>query len=72
MCVCVCVCVCARAHTHTHELTSGKGDRDSILCLKDVCQRDMEELDIDVNRFDELASDRSQWRQDLDSALKRG
>ena len=35
----------------------------SQLCYKDVCKRDLKDLEIDLNRWETLASDRLAWRQ---------
>ena len=39
---------------------------------KNVCKREIKALDMSVDRWDELVSYRSRWRQELGSALKRG
>ena len=54
------------------ELASSKrGPEHPLLRFKDVCNRDVQALDIDVNRREELAANQIQWRQELGSALER-
>ena len=42
------------------------------LRYKDVCRRDLQVLDMDVNSWEKLAEDRSSWRQALTSRLEAG
>ena len=46
------------------ELVQGKRPTGRpLLRYKDVCKRDLKALEIDLNRWETLASDRSAWRQ---------
>ena len=55
------------------ELATGKRAKGRPqLRFKDVCKRDMKALDIDPERWEELADDRDRWRQDLGRGLQRG
>ena len=48
------------------ELATGKRAKGRPqLRFKDVCKRDMKALDIDPERWEELADDRDRWRQEL-------
>ena len=42
------------------------------LRYRDTCKRDMKELGMDINNWEELATDRSKWRSNLHAALKLG
>ena len=42
------------------------------LRYKDVGKRDLKALDIDVNSWEELAEERSSWRQELTARLEAG
>uniref|UniRef100_A0A8C9WDN1 Reverse transcriptase domain-containing protein n=1 Tax=Scleropages formosus TaxID=113540 RepID=A0A8C9WDN1_SCLFO len=42
------------------------------LRFKDVCKKDLRELDINVNGWEELATARCSWRQELHQGLGRG
>ena len=42
------------------------------LRYRDVCKRDMKELGIDKNEWEELATDPSKWRSYLQTTLKVG
>ena len=44
----------------------------SQLRYQDVCKRDMKELKIDLNKWEELATNSSKWRSYLQAALKVG
>jgi len=55
------------------ELATGKRAKGRPqLRFKDVCKRDMKALDIDPERWEELADDRDRWRRDLCRGLQRG
>ena len=55
------------------ELACGKrGLGCPLLYFKDICEWDRKALDIDVNRWEELAGDWSLLRREPSSALKRG
>ena len=55
------------------ELITGKRSLGRLqLRYHDVCKRDMEELIIELNRWKELATDRSKWRSYLKTTLKVG
>ena len=41
------------------------------LRFKDVCKRDTKALDVDVDGWEDLAQDRSRWRQKLNHNLHR-
>jgi len=54
------------------ELASGKRSTGRPhLRFKDVCKRDMKATEIDVNKWEQLAGDRSQWRQAVTTGLRR-
>ena len=42
------------------------------LRFRDVCKRDLKALEIDIDNWEELAQDRSKWRQTLTTALEDG
>ena len=42
------------------------------LRYRDVCKRDMKELKTELNKWEELAMDRSKWRSYMQAALKVG
>ena len=42
------------------------------LHYRDVCNRDVKELNIDLNKWKEFTTDRSKWRSDLQATLKVG
>ena len=42
------------------------------LNYRDVCKRDMNELNIDLKEWEELAMDRSRWKSYLKTALNIG
>ena len=55
------------------ELSSGKRNLGRPqLRYRDVCKRDMKEVSININEWEELATDRSKWRGYLRTALKVG
>ncbi|XP_050710731.1 uncharacterized protein LOC126995286 [Eriocheir sinensis] len=55
------------------ELASGKRPRGRPqLRYKDVCKRDMKALDIDTERWEDIAADSSSWRSLLHKQLKEG
>ena len=55
------------------ELATGKRARGRPqLRFKDVCKRDMKALDMDIDGWEDLAQDRSRWRQELNRSLRRG
>ena len=41
------------------------------LRFKDVCKRDMKSMKIDTNKWEQLAGDRSQWKQAVTTGLRR-
>ncbi|XP_072095160.1 uncharacterized protein [Mobula birostris] len=55
------------------ELASGKrAQGQPHLRFKDVCKRDRKSLKTNVERWEDIASDRSHWRLELRRGLKRG
>jgi hypothetical protein len=72
---------------HVHRMEDGRIPKDILyselakgkrttgrphLRYKDVCKRDIKALDIDINEWEELAGDRSRWRQALTVGLEVG
>lgn len=72
---------------HVHRMEDGRIPKDILygelatgrrstgcphLRFKDVCKRDMKALAIDIKSWEELANDRSKWRNTLNKHLKSG
>jgi len=59
--------------TWYEELIAGKCYRERLqLVYRKACKQDMYELNIDLNKWEELVMDRSKWRSYLYTTLKVG
>lgn len=55
------------------EFASGKRARERHhLRFTDVCKRDKKAMNIDIDRLEDVANDRTRWRRDLHRGLERG
>ncbi|XP_074861634.1 eukaryotic translation initiation factor 4E type 3 isoform X2 [Carettochelys insculpta] len=72
---------------HVHRMNDGRIPKDILygelasgkrppgrpqLRYKDVCKRDLREVDIELDNWEELADDCSRWRQGLHKGLQKG